>query len=185
MFKRKKDALTRAQRRTLSGYARAVDGGPEALLKLDDVAEGKRADLAMALDQYGTPAEKQLFIDGEASILLNGTGLALMRLGFVREALTQEARAGWPQVRDFPFFAGMRAKLEESGHSREAFERGDVLIPDSPVMLIAWYSAFGGDEPRSLMDLKNSGACLDSFRWLLLARKKLESRVEREMRERR
>ena len=65
-----------------------------------------------------------------------------------------------------------------------SIDSGDFLTPDSSVMLAAWYSAFGGDDPRSLMDLKTSGACLDSFRWLLLARKKLESRVEREMRER-
>ena len=168
------NGLTRSQRRLLSKYAGAVGGGPSALVKLGGVSEGIRSDLALALGSFGTPAEKYLFIEAEVAIVMNITGLALMRLGYVRQAMAVEARDAWPLVREFPLFIGMRSHMESLGNS-DAFDSGEFLTADSTVMLVVWYSAFGGDEPRSIWDLKSSGAeCLEAFRWLLLARKRLE-----------
>jgi hypothetical protein len=169
MFNRDRTGLSKSQRALFARYARAVGGGPSVLTQLDAVPQGERAKLASALDVHGTADERRHFIEAEVAVLLNTTAMALHGLSNVQAQLAVEAE-GWSTVREFPFFAGMRQSMVADGRDAEVVNRGEWLSPDSTVTLIVWYSAYGGEEPRSLWDLKESGRCLDSFKWLLRSR---------------
>jgi hypothetical protein len=181
MFKRNKSGLSKSQRALFARYARAVGGGPLVLTQLDAVPQGERAELASALDVSGTADERRHFIEVEVAVVINTTAMSLHGLRDARAQLAIEAIDGWPTVREFPFFAGMRRSMVSDGRDADVVNGGAWLSPDSNVTLIVWYSAYGGDEPRSLWDLKDSGRCLDSFKWLLRSRAALRERVQREI----
>jgi hypothetical protein len=179
MFNRDKGGLSKSQRALFARYARAVGGGPLVLAQLDLVPRGERAELASALDTYGTADQRRHFIEAEVAILLNTTGMALDGLLDVQAQLANESIAGWSNVRGFPFLVGMRNSMVSNGRDSDFVDGGTWLSTYSPVILVVWYSAYGGDEPRSLWDLKESGRCLDSFKWLLRSRAVMEDRVRR------
>ena len=169
MFNRQAAAegLTKHQRAMLARYQTVLKSNDmRQLLALDDRPKRQVRELAAALDKYGTPEEREMFIDAERSVLSNAAGVSLLRLPDVRTALAREAVQCWPLVRALPFFAEMEGGMRASGHGDEVFDKATFIHPEGATAMVVWFSAFGGPSPISMMDMTKQMTCAEAVSWL-------------------
>jgi len=161
----------------------------DELLGMDSRPRAQVLELAQALDEYGTPAQRELFIDTERAVIDRVIGLSVDELSpQVHAALADEAAKGWPSVRAFPTFAdmerSMRASSPTSASGRswdEVFETASFIGPNSGTSRIVWLSAYGGPTPVSWMDMAHQMTCAAAFTWMQAAKTKMESQVRKIM----
>lgn len=194
MFRRSTTPLegfTKYQQRMLAQYValrtkamngRLTDG---ELLRMGERPPHEVLNLAIALDRYGTPAQREMFIEAERAVIdrIIGTGNDQLPLA-VLTILADEAKAAWPSVRLFETFAAMEHSMRANGYEADVFETASFIGPVSATARIVWLSAYGGPKPISWMDTHKTMGCVQAFNWMQGAKDRLEIRVNELLKER-